>query len=277
MAQDDYYYEIQLTNKQLVFYFMAGASGLILSFLAGVMVGRGVEGSALGAVETRPVAEERVVAEQSPAAAAATPAPSDYSYPQRLESDKPEEGLEKKGAAGAPAAATHAASPAAGGAHGATAAAAAAHAASPTPTSAHAATPTPAATRSQAPALPPVPTPRPATSTAPAVAPTPAPVATPTPAPAPASVRPAGPLPKAQPSTAAGFGIQVGAFKDKASADSVVKSLKARGFPAYTVTPAGKSGGLFTVRVGIYRDRADAEAVQGRLNDDKFKPYIIKQ
>ncbi len=40
MAQDDYYYEIQLTNKQLVFYFMAGATGLILSFLAGVMVGR---------------------------------------------------------------------------------------------------------------------------------------------------------------------------------------------------------------------------------------------
>ena len=38
MAQDDYYYEIQLTNKQLVFYFVAGAMGLILSFLAGVMV-----------------------------------------------------------------------------------------------------------------------------------------------------------------------------------------------------------------------------------------------
>ena len=32
MAQDDYYYEIQLTNKQLVFYFMAGAAGLVLSF-----------------------------------------------------------------------------------------------------------------------------------------------------------------------------------------------------------------------------------------------------
>jgi hypothetical protein len=40
LAQDDYYYEIQLTNKQLVFYFMAGATGLILSFLAGIMVGR---------------------------------------------------------------------------------------------------------------------------------------------------------------------------------------------------------------------------------------------
>jgi hypothetical protein len=46
LAQDDYYYEIQLTNKQLVFYFMAGAAGLILSFLAGVMVGRGVDTAA---------------------------------------------------------------------------------------------------------------------------------------------------------------------------------------------------------------------------------------
>ena len=228
MAQDDYYYEIQLTNKQLVFYFMAGAAGLVLSFLAGVMVGRGVEGSAMGAVETRPVGEERVVAEQSPAPAQATPAPGDFSYPQRLESDKPEEGLERTRAA-SPAPATSA--------------------------------PTPAA-------LPPVPTPRPTTSAAPAAA---------TPAPAPATARPAGPLPKAQPQTAAGFAIQVGAFKDRASADTVVRSLKTRGFPAYTVAPAGRGGGLFTVRVGIYRDRADAEAVQARLNDDKFKPYILKQ
>jgi hypothetical protein len=35
LAQDDYYYEIQLTNKQLVFYFLAGATGLILSFWPG--------------------------------------------------------------------------------------------------------------------------------------------------------------------------------------------------------------------------------------------------
>ncbi len=243
MAQDDYYYEIQLTNKQLVFYFMAGASGLILSFLAGVMVGRGVEGSAMGAVETRPVSEERVVAEQPQAQATSTPAPSDYSYPQRLESDKPEEGLEKKGAA------------------------------SVTPAAARSASPTPAAARSQAPTLPPVPTPRPATT--PAARRTPAPAVATTPAPSPQ--RASGPLPKAQPTTAAGFAIQVGAFRDKASADTVVKSLKTRGFPAYTVAPAANSGGLFTVRVGIYRDRADAEAVQGRLNDDKFKPYIIKQ
>jgi cell division septation protein DedD len=83
-------------------------------------------------------------------------------------------------------------------------------------------------------------------------------------------------LPKALASSANGFAIQVGAFKDRAGADTVVKSLKGRGFPAYTVPPAG-GGGLFTVRVGVYRDRADAEAVQDRLRDDKFKPYIVKQ
>ena len=90
-------------------------------------------------------------------------------------------------------------------------------------------------------------------------------------------MRSPGTLPKFQPQTAAGFAIQVGAFKDRASADSVVRSLKTRGFPAYAVAPAGRGGGLYTVRVGIYRDRADAESVQARLNDDKFKPYILKQ
>jgi DedD protein len=234
LAQDDYYYEIQLTNKQLVFYFMAGAAGLILSFLAGVMVGRGVEGGTASASETRPIAEERIVAEPSPGIAAATPAPSDYSYPQRLESDRPEETLERSRPAGA---ATPRATPP-------PAAAAVRPAATPTPA---AATP-----------RPPLPTPPPPAVTRPA---------------APAT----GPLPRALASSAKGFAIQVGAFKDRASADSIVRSLKARGLPAYAVAPAGGGGGLFTVRVGVYRDRADAEAVQERLRDDKFKPYILKQ
>src|SRR5260221_4705869 len=91
MAQDDYYYEIQLTNKQLVFYFMAGATGLILSFLAGVMVGRGVD-TAQGEVQARNVAEEKVISEES--AIKATPSP-DLTYAQRLESDKVEAGLER--------------------------------------------------------------------------------------------------------------------------------------------------------------------------------------
>ena len=243
MAQDDHYYEIQLTNKQLVFYFMAGAAGLILSFLAGVMVGRGVEGAAPGAAETK-VADERVVTE-SPTPAA-TPEPG-YGYPKRVESDRPETALERPGGGAAAPVATPTPAPRP-----------AAPAATARPTPAAAARPTPAATAR------PTPTP------------TPAPTLPLPPAPrAGAGTAPAAPLPKPLASTASGFAIQVGAFKDKASADGVVKNLKARGLPAYAVTPTG--GGLFTVRVGVYRERADAEVVQERLRDDKFKPYILKQ
>jgi len=236
LAQDDYYYEIQLTNKQLVFYFMAGAAGLILRFLAGVMVGRGVEGGAANASEARAVTEERIVAEASPSPAAATPAPSDFSYPQRLESERPAEGLEKARPAGA-ATPTPAPPPRTAPTR-------------PTPSPVPTATPVPTTT------LPPVPPPGTARPTATAAA--------------------AATMPKPLASSAKGFAIQVGAFKDRASADGVVKSLKGRGLPAYTVPPAG-GGGLFTVRVGVYRDRADAETVQGRLRDDKFNPYIVKQ
>ncbi|MGE5127043.1 MAG: SPOR domain-containing protein, partial [Betaproteobacteria bacterium] len=203
MAQDDYYYEIQLTNKQLVFYFMAGAAGLVLSFLAGVMVGRGIEGGpAAGAEQARPVAEEKVVAEQTPA-----PSPSDYSYPQRLESERPPEGLEKAGAAPA---------------------------APPTTLAARPASTRPVATPAAATPAPARPTPAPAAATA---------------ATRPAAAAPQAPsagLPKPIGSTATvkGFAVQVGAFKDRASAETVVKSLRGRSLPAFAVAPAGHSGGL---------------------------------
>ncbi len=233
MAQDDYFYEIQLTNKQLVFYFMAGAAGLILSFLAGVMVGRGIDASATGGPETRQIADEKVVTEQTP-----TPA-TDYSYPQRLESERPPEGLERSG------------SPA----------------------------PAPAATSSTRP-LPPRPTPAATVAPAPSATPpqtaTSRPAATPRP-PARAVATVALPKPIGSSAAVKGFAVQVGAFKDRASAETVVKSLRSRGLPAFAVAPAGHAGAFFPVRVGVYRDRADAEAVQARLRDDKFQPIVIKQ
>jgi cell division septation protein DedD len=71
------------------------------------------------------------------------------------------------------------------------------------------------------------------------------------------------------------FTIQVGAFKDGASAESVVGRLKQKGFAAYAVAPATPDG-LFNVRVGAYRARPDAERVQARLRDEeKFKPFIV--
>ena len=96
--QDDYYYEIQLTNKQLVFYFMAGATVLILSFLAGVMVGRGVdaEHGRAGRAHARP---GRGAAWSPRSRRAPAPPPAeDLTYAQRLESDKADEGLEKPSA-----------------------------------------------------------------------------------------------------------------------------------------------------------------------------------
>lgn len=224
--QDDYYYEIQLTNKQLVFYFLAGATGLILSFLAGVMVGRGVDqGAEVHAA--RPVVEDRLIAEETPKPA--PPPAEDLSYAQRLQSDKPEDTLEKPRTLGGAMA-------------------------SPGPA-------TPASPRVAA-GAPPVKAP-PAVTERPAARPTP--VARPV----------AKPTPRATPAPAGQFTIQVGAFKDKASADAVVSRLKSKGFAAYAVTPEGE--GLFNVRVGHFAGRADAERVQARLRDqEKFQPFIVK-
>jgi cell division septation protein DedD len=240
--QDDYFYEIQLSNKQLVFYFMAGAAGLILSFLAGVMVGRGV--GAPPEAQVARVQEERVVSEETPKPA--TPAAGDLTYAQRLEAEKADDTLEKHGAA-SPASSVPAASmkpvPAA----------------KPTPTP----PPTPAARLSPQATLVAEATP----------APTPKPTPEPKASPSPKATKPA----KAVTGPVAGtFTIQVGAFKDKATADSVVKRLRAKGFEAFVVSP--ESAGLFNVRVGSYEARADADQVQGRLRDEeKFKPFIVRQ
>jgi cell division septation protein DedD len=249
MAQDDYYYEIQLTNKQLVFYFMAGATGLILSFLAGVMVGRGVDSGGADVQASRPVVEERVVAEE--AAKAAPPAAADLTYAQRLESEKADEGLERPKAASA----------------GKNAPAPAAKAPEKTPTRTAAAAPPPVVPKAgsgpaaQPPAsraIPPVAESKAAVKTAPP------PVAAPVPDPASSSA-------------SKGFTVQVGAFKDKATADSVVTRLKGKGFAAYVMSPGATEGGLFVVRVGSYPQRTDAERVEAKLRDqEKFRPYIVK-
>jgi cell division septation protein DedD len=228
LAQDDYYYEIQLTNKQLVFYFMAGAAGLILSFLAGVMVGRGVDSSAGDVRAARPVAEERIVPEEPPATKPAPPPAEDLTYAQRLEGDKVDDSLKPAGS-GAP----------------------------PAPKGTPAPPPKGAADASKATAGP-------------------ARTVAPKPAPSPSARAAAKPSPAAPATGAASFTIQVGAFKDKATAESVVTRLKDKGFAAYVVSPEGADG-LFNVRVGSYPARADAERIQTRLRDEeKFKPFIVR-
>jgi cell division septation protein DedD len=256
LAQDEYYYEIQLTNKQLVFYFMAGAAFLVMSFLAGIVVGRGVDATAeattVQSPPTRVAAEEKdkIITEEPPAKGAA----QDPHFSQ-LESDKQDYRLEKQ--AGAPS--TKGAE-----------------------TGLVAVTPAPVRQASNTSKAVPPPVKadsvkRPANVNAVATEPPPAHAGNGKPGAAkPAPGKPAATAPPAAPAGA--FAIQVGAFKDRASADSIVSRLKGKGFSAYVVTPDGAAGGLFNVRVGGFAARPQAEKVEARLRDEqKFKPFIVKQ
>jgi DedD protein len=255
LAQDDYYYEIQLTNKQLVFYFMAGATGLILSFLAGVMVGRGVDAQAGDVQASRGGQEERTIAEETPRPASPAPSPAELSYAHRLESDKADDSLTR------PASTAPASTPApARSASGKPSAA-------PEPPKA---APSAAASKEAKPA-PPQPKPTAEAKAAESRA---------TPAPAPVSARTTAREPKTAGATKApapgAFTIQVGAFKDAGTAETVVARLQGKGFSAFVVPPDG-SDGLFLVRVGSFAARVDAERTEAKLRDqEKFKPYIVK-
>jgi DedD protein len=257
LAQDDYYYEIQLTNKQLVFYFMAGATGLILSFLAGVMVGRGVDAQGGEVQAARAGQEERTISEETPRPASPAASPAELSYAQRLESDKPDESLAKpQPAPSATTIATPAPAP---------------------PARAASAKPTPAEPPA---AVAPTPAPKEARASRESTRPAPEGKAAESPT-TPAPTRPAAREPKAGRSSKGApapgaFTIQVGAFKDGATAETVVARLKGKGFSAFVVPPEGDDG-LFLVRVGSFSARADAERTETKLRDqEKFKPYIVK-
>jgi cell division septation protein DedD len=247
LAQDEYYYEIQLTNKQLVFYFLAGATALVLSFLAGIMVGRGVDARS---GDARTVVREETVAPVTDDALArkSPPAVEAYSYPQRLTGENAGESLDNVGPAGAarPTRAT------------------------PTPTRiAAAVTPSPAnATGPRAAAATPLvrsaATPQRVASATPS-----RPGARPSPTPrVSATVRTA---------ETGLLSLQVGAFKDRASADAVTTQLRRKGYAAHVISPEGARGGLFNVRVGPYKTRSEAERIRTRLEQqEKFKPFIVK-
>jgi DedD protein len=237
LAQDDYYYEIQLTNKQLVFYFLAGATLLISSFLLGVMVGRGVDASGGEVLAAKAVREDRIVPEESPKPQVS--AGPDLTYSQRLEADKAPDDLDGKGEPGKAAKPSHTVKPA-----------------HPSPS-----------------AGAPSPSSRPSTEPSPKASPsaraTPSPFPKPTPSPSPTA--------DASPATTQGnFSIQVGAFKDRASADSIVARLKSKGYAAFVVPTEGTDGDLYNVRVGNYASKVDAEKTEKRLRDEeKYKPFIV--
>ena len=239
MAEGETQYNIPVSSKQLIVYFVFLVIALSAAFLAGVMVGRNVDSS--------PEPTARDIQEASlPEEPAATPTPDALTYGSALQSDKVE-GL----------------------------------ASSPKPAAAPVSTPRAAA----APAVP-APTPK---ATTPSANPTPPPArspspaaraaekATPKPTPKPTVAPKATPQPKTQKASATPINrltIQVGAFKERAAAEAIVKRLKGKGYSAYLVPV---SEGLFNVRVGSFTDREDAERVLAKLEtQEKFKPFIVK-
>ena len=77
--------------------------------------------------------------------------------------------------------------------------------------------------------------------------------------------------------TGPGFAIQVAALRERDEADTIVKRLAAKGYPAYVVTPAKGAPLVFRVRVGKFKERREADSVAARLSkEEQFKPWIVR-
>ena len=94
---DGAYYEVQLNNKQLVFFFMATLAIAVVVFLCGVMVGRGVRDATLAAVPNDIAAGTLTQSAEKIMAKASTdrskPKPK-LDYPDRLEAGNVQSKLE---------------------------------------------------------------------------------------------------------------------------------------------------------------------------------------
>ena len=110
-----------------------------------------------------------------------------------------------------------------------------------------------------------------------AAAPRKEPVAKPqAPAPSPAQSPAAADVPTAaRPGT---WLVQVIATRDSAVANSVVKRLSSKGYPAFLVNPApGAPQAFYKVQVGRYSDRNEAEQVSQRIKkEEKFQSWILR-
>ena len=244
---DEGFREIQLNGKQLIFLFMAVTVVLVVTFLFGVLVGRGVREGAerprLRAATSHPIPassrRQNRQARRPPPGARQRPAPpaEELSYADRLLRDSAPPETLKPAAQPAPAPVIQ--EPVSQKA--------------PVPS----ATPPAAAPKEPAPAPAPAAAPKDRTPTTVASGSQNAPV---TSAPAPVTAA------KASDPSGPGFAVQVAAYRDRRDADTLAKQLAAKGYPAFVMDPVkGTSTALFRVRVGKYKTLKDAEAVESRL------------
>lgn len=70
------------------------------------------------------------------------------------------------------------------------------------------------------------------------------------------------------------WAIQLGAFSTREKADSLVASLRKRGYAAFVLEYRGSGKVLYRVRVGPEQDRERAAAIAERLRKDGFQPVV---
>ena len=72
--------------------------------------------------------------------------------------------------------------------------------------------------------------------------------------------------------------IQVHALQNRDAANTLVRSLASKGYPAFLLDPPGQSPQIYRVQIGGYRDRVEAEQVARRLEkEEQFKPDIKRR
>lgn len=248
ITQDEPFREIQLDGKHLVFLFMAVTVLAVVIFLCGVLVGRGVRAARGTPAEGTEAAAVAAVTSGAESPASAAPPP-----PSASASTTPVTPGEKLSYAERLS--------------GSTPAAEQLQKAEP-PTPAEEDPKVVAASKSATSTPPAKPTPAPAPAREAVTTPPAAtrPAATP-PAPAATTAEPAG----------SGFAIQVAALRERGEADTMVKRLASKGYPAYVLAPAKGAPSVFRVRVGKFKDRREADAIAARLQkEEQFKPWIVR-
>ena len=248
---DQGFHEIQLSGKQLVFLFMAAVVLAVSIFLLGVSVGRGVRSSAATAADLGAPSDTTASATTPPA----TPVKStDLDYRQKLQST-PSTGAAAGGAV-------------IGAAAGAAAATASGETKPVEPPQPPPELPADSGKKNDLSAMAADPGAAKATST-PKSTPTPAKPA-PTPAKPPAAA--ASTTSKSAAPAAAGWFVQLNAFKTQGAADSFIRELKGKGYTASSI----QSATLFKVHVGPFPDKSDADKMANRLKKDGYTPLVTR-
>ena len=88
---------------------------------------------------------------------------------------------------------------------------------------------------------------------------------------------PAAPVALANDPAGNGFAIQVAALRERSEADTIVKRLAVKGYPAYVLAPAKGAPAVYRVRVGNYKERREADTMAARLQkEEQFKPWVVR-